>query len=185
MKPGKMNTPTDRRRNGKSSTRRTLQARPRGALLKLEGLEERTLLSGTKVIPPIMPPAGLGSLYTPMSEQAHGVDLNSTSPGQYVTGGTTTTNSATRETMAELEAYLKSLGLNYEKLTNAGAGVPTAYQNLAAAQNGQLPYGPPSSANPGSNPNSPNGFYLDNQDNPGDESKPVFNLHDPAALLGA
>ena len=131
MNSGFSSTRTSRRRDSKSSIRRSLEARFRGARFKLEDLESRTLLSTTaKYVGPVIVPQGLGPGYTAIAEGVYGVGQSTTSPGQYVPGGTTSTNTTTPTTMAELQAYLKSLGLNYDKLTNAGAGVPTAYQNL-------------------------------------------------------
>jgi len=72
-------------------------------------------------------PLGLGASYTTLSEQAHGVGLNKQNPGQYT--GSTTTNASTPESMAQLQAYLQQLKISFDKSTNAGTGIPAAYQN--------------------------------------------------------
>ena len=153
------------------------------AELKLESLEERTLLSTTVPVKASLTPAGLGPLYTSMAEQAYGVGSSTTTPGQYVPGGTTSTNTSSSITPADLEAYLKSLGLNYNTLTNAGAGIPQEYQGHATSPPGTMtPIGPPTTFTPGV-PNTPNQYYLNNLDNPQQESQPVFSVSDNAALL--
>ena len=176
MKPATPSTRKIRNRDGKSMSRRSLEAGRRGAAFKLEALEERTLLSTSKLMGPYLGPVGLGPNYTSMSEQAHGVGLTTTSPGQYVAGGTTSTSTSSPITLAELNAYLKSLKLNYDSITNAGAGVPPAYQNLGS------PF--QSNTNPVDvNPNGSTNYYLQNQDNPQQESQPVFSVNDQAAQL--
>ena len=85
--------------------------------------------------------------------------------------------------MAELEAYLKSLGLNYAKLTNAGAGVPQPYQGLASAtQGGITPIGPPTTLRQVL-PTRRINTTLTGLDNPQEESQPVASVNDDAALL--
>jgi protocatechuate 3,4-dioxygenase beta subunit/methionine-rich copper-binding protein CopC len=93
--------------------------------LKVEQLEVRLVPSSNKTIPAGDVPAGLGTAYTTMSEQAHGITVASQSPGQNVGAPTVT--------MAQLEAYLQKLKLDFNSLTNSGAGVPAAYQNLVSA----------------------------------------------------
>ena len=75
MKSAKATKRQVHRQNSRPSIQRARQVR-RAAEFKLESLEERTLLSTTKVIPPPSVPLGLGASYTTLSEQAHGVGLN-------------------------------------------------------------------------------------------------------------
>src|SRR3954471_15773856 len=101
----------------KSFARPSTQVRRRAAEFKLESLEERTLLSATKMIyPQPSLPAGLGVVYTAMSQQAHGVGLNTQSPTQFDAG------SGTAVTMADLNAYLKTLTSTYQQMGKFGSG---------------------------------------------------------------
>lgn len=154
-------------RNGDrlSFARPSAQVRRRTTVLKLESLEERTLHSAMKQTVPLLPagPVGLGTTYTVLSEQAHGVSLNQHPTNRYVPGGSSTGTSSTY-TMAEFEAYLKQLKMSLDKVTGQGPQTP----------------GSPKATNP---PPGPNNYYADNQDNPKQESQPVFSVNDPAALL--
>ena len=105
----------------------------------------------------------LGATYTALSERAHGVTLNTHPSNQYVPGGSTK-DSSSSYTMADFEAYLKQLKTSLDKVTGQGPQTP----------------GSPRSTNP---PPGPNNYYADNQDNPQQESQPVYSVHDPAALL--
>src|SRR5271165_150232 len=109
MKRSKTSARKVRQIGRKPLTRSSSQIRRRAAAFKLESLEERTLLStGTKLLPPppADPPGGLGSTYTTMSEQAHGVGLNSGANGQ----SSVSTTTSPPATMAELQSYLLQLG---------------------------------------------------------------------------
>src|SRR5262249_12665418 len=98
--------------------RPSARVRRRATEVKMESLQERTLLSSAArgVPPPVVAhvPAGLGVAYTTMSEQAHGVGLNTLPSNQFVPGSTTTTSASNSVTMAELEAYLKQLKASYD-----------------------------------------------------------------------
>ena len=122
MKPGVSNSRMVHRRDRKSRTNRSLEARSRGARLKLEDLEIRTLLSTTSVFGPELLPEGLGTAYTAMAEQAYGVNLHTTTPGQLPQGWPTSTSTSNPVTLADLEAYLKGLGVNHDAINNSGAG---------------------------------------------------------------
>jgi hypothetical protein len=158
------------------------EARRRATEFKLETLEERTLMSiaSAKNVPPANVPMGLGTYYTTLSEQAHGVGLNADNPGQY-TGSTTDSHGAT-VSMVDLEAYLKTLNLSYAKTTNAGAGLPASYQSQITPGQGPYLSSRPSfvTASAGS---SIADYYKSQMDNPKEEQQPVGSLLDTAAQL--
>ena len=145
--------------------RLSAQVRRRATVLRLESLEERTLLSTTKGPLPQGPslPVGLGTTYTVLSEQAHGVSTSTKPSNQFVPGSGSTSTSSTF-TMADFNAYLKQLKLSLDQVTGQGAQGPGSVKAQKPA--------------PG-----PNTYYSDNQDNPQQESQPVFSVNDPAALL--
>jgi Legume lectin domain/SdrD B-like domain/Bacterial pre-peptidase C-terminal domain/Bacterial Ig-like domain len=185
MKPGLPYYRMIRRRDRKSTTSRSLEARFRDARFKLEGLENRTLLATSPAFGPYLLPAGLGLAYTAMAEQAYGDNLHTTSPGQLPPGGTGSINTSNPVTLADLKAYLKSLGLNDAALTNAGAGLPQPNSGLSSTgQPVMKPIGPPVQFNPGS-PNNPNQYYLSNLDNPEEERLGQYapNINDPGNQL--
>jgi hypothetical protein len=97
---------------------RSSTTRFRRGRLRVEQLEGRIVPSTLDkiVIPPATVPSSLGVTYTGMSEQAHGVGLNTQPPNQHDTGIT-----APAVTMADLEAYLKQLKADYQ---NRPAGTP-------------------------------------------------------------
>jgi methionine-rich copper-binding protein CopC len=154
---GRKNAYRNQRRGSGSSS---LEARFRKIRPRLEQLEDRVVPSVTTkaVLPDASStvPMGLGPTYTQMSEQAHGVGLNLQSPTHFV-GGSTTGQSGP-VTMADFEAYLKQLKLNY----NTGAGLPAQSQN--ADQVHGAAYGPPSvyqvSSTPTPAADNPNGELL-------------------------
>src|SRR6516225_2361205 len=95
MKRAKTSSRKARTGDRKSFARHSSQVRRRAAGFKLEALEERTLLSVTTkpAYPPASVPLGLGTAYTTMSEQAHGVGLGTSDP-MYYTGGTSSTSTS-------------------------------------------------------------------------------------------
>src|SRR5262249_55495298 len=112
-----------RERKRQPFARPSTQVRRRGSGLKLESLEERIVLSiTTKVLPPLSAtiPVGLGAVYTTMSEQAHGVGLNTGSSTQYDPNGT-----SSPVTMADLQAYLQQLGAQLKSANPNPGTLPT------------------------------------------------------------
>src|SRR4051794_7571938 len=105
MKSGNSITRKNRQGDSTRAFQNPRRPRRRSSEIQLESLEQRMLLSVTPKIPEpaAVYPKGLGLAYTALSEQAHGVGLNLSSPGQY-TGNTATTS------MADLTAYLQQLG---------------------------------------------------------------------------
>ena len=148
-----------------ASARPSAKVRRHAAVLKLESLEERTLLSGTKKAAFKLPtsPVGLGATYTMLSERAHGVSLVQAPTGHYVPGGSSTGTSGTY-TMADFDAYLKQLKRSLDKVTGQEAQSP----------------GSPKATNPSP---SPSNSHSVNQDNSQSGSQPVFSIKDPAAVL--
>ncbi len=89
------------------------------------------LSTSTKLVPePAISPVGLGALYTTMSEQAHGVGLQTSSPGQDQ-GSTTPTT-----TMDQLTAYLKSLGSTIASANSTGQTLHSLTQNTSGTVTG-------------------------------------------------
>ncbi len=160
MKRSKTYSQVVRKADRRFSARTSTHARRRAADMKLESLEERTLLSTTK---PLLPsgPVGLGPTYTALSEQAHGVTLSSSPTNTFAPGSTGGPGGSTTVSMTELEAYLKQLTASLNKVNGQGPGATKA----------QAPA-------PG-----PGNYYANNQDNPQQESQPVYSVNDPAAQL--
>jgi hypothetical protein len=108
-------------RNQRIFASRSHEARLRSTVIKLEALEERTLLSTTaKVLPTTANvPVGLGATYTALSRAAHGLVPVTGSP----------------VTMSDLEAYLKRLGASLPKDLGPAnsASSPTNFRNQPGA----------------------------------------------------
>jgi methionine-rich copper-binding protein CopC len=166
-----------RARDGKALIAKSSHARRRDAAFKLEALEERTLLSSKGVPSAPILPIGLGPNYTNMSEQAHGVGQPTPVTDPLGSNSTSTAGSSTA-TMADVEAYLKSLYASV--LASQSALTHGSTQTLTGTGRGT----PPSkTTTPSPVPGPAPSYYQQNQDNPQQEHSPVANVFDQASQL--
>ena len=100
----------------------------RVAGLKLEALEERTLLSTTRILPAPSVPAGLGLAYSNLARQAHNVGAGATAPNLYDPAFIASLDTASPQSVAELEAYLRGLRSNWDDLSNATSTIPSQFK---------------------------------------------------------
>ena len=96
---------------------------------------------------PTLDPAGLGLAYTAMAEQAYGVGLQNTF-ARPVSARWNHVDGTNPTTIAELQAYLKNLGLAYDTATGARAQRPPI--RAVVTQDG-----PPSTSTPPPFPATP------------------------------